>query len=142
MLVVVVAVMVRVADRRCFTLSMICALPPPTLSLSPPRPPVSFSLSPLGPAHSLYIPPSCFPHWRSHRLPRSSAGKVVSISNDISEALRLHTSSVPPGLSGHIVLVGDRARLEHYIFAMRRQRPHKPIVVVTEEKVHYWKQKM
>lgn len=65
----------------------------------------------------------------------SSSLQVGDVSACISEALRLHTSSLPPGLSGHIVLVGGESRLQHYVVALRRQRPLKPIVVVTDDKV-------
>lgn len=61
--------------------------------------------------------------------------QVGAVSDSIADALRLHTASLPPNLSGHIVLVGGKGRLKHYILSLRRQRPLKPLVVVTEEKV-------
>ncbi|CAM9491410.1 unnamed protein product [Ectocarpus sp. 12 AP-2014] len=59
--------------------------------------------------------------------------KVAAVSGSISDALRLHSTSLPPNLTGHIVLVGGSADLQYYILALRRQRPLKPIVVITED---------
>lgn len=60
---------------------------------------------------------------------------MAGVSGSISDALRMHTASLPAGLRGHIVLVGGNTRLQYYILALRRQRPLKPIVVVTEDTV-------
>ncbi|CAM9992855.1 unnamed protein product, partial [Scytosiphon promiscuus] len=64
--------------------------------------------------------------------------KVAAVSRNITDALRLHTTSMPPDLSGHIVLLGGNSRLQHYIRAFRRQRPLIPIVVVTEDTVSFF----
>lgn len=57
------------------------------------------------------------------------------MAESVANALRIHTSTLPPGLSGHIVLVGGHPGLHHYVLALRRQRPLKPIVVVINNEV-------
>lgn len=76
---------------------------------------------------SINTPPS------SPRLRRIE--KVAAVSSSISDVLRLHATSLPEELAGHIVLVGGNKCLQYYILALRRLRPFKPIVVVTEDSV-------
>ncbi|CAM9604592.1 unnamed protein product [Pylaiella littoralis] len=64
--------------------------------------------------------------------------KVAVVSRSISDALRMHTASLPPALTDHIVLVGGNACLQYYILALRRQWPLKPIVVVTEDTASFF----
>lgn len=66
---------------------------------------------------------------------RVNMSKVGAVSDSIADALRFHTASTPADLTGHIVIIGGHARLQHYVIALRRQRPNKAIVVVTEDKV-------
>eukprot|EP00903_Cladosiphon_okamuranus_P006121 g6025.t2 len=69
----------------------------------------------------------------SPQNPAEFFDKVGGVSSSVTDALRMHTTSLPVGLKGHIVLVGGNACLQYYILALRRQRPLRPIVVVTED---------
>eukprot|EP00752_Nemacystus_decipiens_P007555 g6749.t1 len=71
----------------------------------------------------------------SSQNPAKFFDKVNGVSSSVADALRMHTASLPEGLRGHIVLVGGSASLQYYVLALRRQRPLKPIVVVTEDSV-------
>lgn len=61
--------------------------------------------------------------------------KVELAATNISKALKGHTSHLPEGLEGHLILVGSHPRLQHYVLALRRQQPHVPIVIVTQDEV-------
>lgn len=66
---------------------------------------------------------------------RAFVGKVEKAQASISFALKVHTAAIPEDLNGHLVLVGSHPRLQHYVLAIRRQRPHVPLVMVTKDEV-------
>lgn len=70
--------------------------------------------------------------------PAAFFNKVKGVEESVANVLRVHTSALPPGLSGHIVLVGGHPGLHQYVLALRRQRPFKPVVVVIEKEKKFF----
>lgn len=61
--------------------------------------------------------------------------QVEGAHDRISFALKVHRAAIPESLEKHLILVGSHPRLQHYVLALRRQRPDVPVVVVTTDEV-------
>ena len=60
---------------------------------------------------------------------------MTGAARTLDDALRNQAAPVPDNLSGHFVIIGAHPRIQHYVVALRRQRPSVVIVVVTDTEV-------
>ena len=70
-----------------------------------------------------------------HPLLRPFVEQVSGASRALEDALQFKAATVPEDLKGHFVVIGAHPRLQHYVVALRRQRPSVVIVVVTDTEV-------